>query len=75
MGSFNVEAIRILDMTLEKPPLKVAKIPPKLSPQTAKKLLIQAVLRFQTHVGVNPKIGEFTPTWMVKIMENLIKMG
>ena len=26
------------------------------------------------HMGVNPKIGVYTPKWMVKIMENPIKM-
>jgi len=26
-------------------------------------------------MGGNPKIGIYTPKWMVKIMENPIKMG
>ena len=27
------------------------------------------------HMGVEPKIGDFPPKWMVKIMENPIKNG
>ena len=62
MGSFNVEAIRILDMTLEQTPSKVAKIPPKLSPQTAKTPTFkQCFGSKKTHVGVNPKIGVKPP--------------
>ena len=29
---------------------------------------------YHTYMGVNPKIGENHPKWMVKIMENPIKI-